>query len=65
MPLHIWLVIFMIFLLPLWIAEEAWALYKAHMAKDKSKRWENLPYHLLIFFIVLLLVVISMKGGLY
>jgi len=65
MPLPVWLAIFIAFILPFWIAREGWMMYKAFLNKDKSKRWEDLPYHLLIFFIILLLIGISMNGGLY
>ncbi len=50
-------IIYFIFILPYLIFEEAWAMFKKFMDKDK-KRWEYFPYFLLAIFVVLLVVLL-------
>ncbi len=56
----LFLVWYMVAILPMFIVMEAWARFKKYM--DTHQKWDELPYYLLIALIVLLLIVLSAES---
>ena len=52
----IWKIWYFIVILPILIIQEGWARFKVFMSQ--GNRWHNLPYFLLAFFVILLIILL-------